>query len=738
MPRPAIQAKKADVDPWTTVSSGLSDIIGCKQSSLSLSSLHCAVGTLVSSGKMALLKDGLSDIMRSHFRNWGQELSQIAGNPLLVRFSNIYKDFDNYCKIVPKFYMLYDRRFSSGEESQIRFVIRQLFVDNVLYDSKLVNDVIQEIKADIKSARTRVDVDLVKIRLLLDMCYSFRDEEPKQPIFDKFIDGFMNDTQKFYDSFFKTKFEGNSFPIYLQYASEQFAHEEGILREIMNSKDVNDILMILHTCLLISHEDDFLQEDADEPPISVALTSQDARPIKWLVDMYKRFGTPIVPVYTRCAEYIKAQMLKLSTNFKEGMKSNEAEQRVSELIDLTNNLSRPYNLIFKDVFRASDTLESMVMKAWNDDSFHIVNNFCTYIDAHIKNEFKKFTPEQKDKFPAMVAQFYTRIEDKKSFVSMYETNMLRRFIKLQLKLPDLELPIINAVRRAKAPDFALKFQEYHKRIKESQEIENEFKLEQSSIAAEGKKMIPFSPLIFENRSYILENTKNNEARYLPHELRDINKRFQESYKRKHPNTNLTLLADVSVVEFKCNVPANAKSRSPRTYTISCDVICASIIQCVAEKPRSCREICDIIGNNPLIVPYLCRLCGKTLELFKRQGKEGKKVTEDDIFQMNPGFYSGSVKVTVPPAVSARRGDEDRVKKQVSIDKAEAIKAAAIRVMKQNFRIKQSELEYAVIDSLKSYFKAEISDIRKCMDWLENGGYCDSKQEGGDIIVTYHQ
>ena len=730
MPRPPIKAKAADGDPWKTIASGVSDILSCRQSSLSLSSLHSAVGTLVSQSKLDDLANGLLKILDDHFKGWSQELSQVVGGTLIGTFSKIYEDFQNYCRIIPKFYMLYDRRFDTKNgRSEIGWRMRKLFVDKVLSD-RLIRDTTTGLRKDIAIARSHGEVDLGRVKKLLEMYYSFRDDEPKLPIFDEFFEAFIEETCRFYDEFYKVKSEGNSFLAYLQIASEQFTHEENMMRDVLKDKEVQRVLDILHSCLLLTKEDVFTA--GDEPPISVALTAGDMRPVKWLVDMYSRFESDLRPVCSCCAIYVQTQMLKLTGNFKPDMKASDVTRFVGELIDLTVNLSRPYELAFSEVPRAMELLEGAIKTAWNNEKFDIVNNFCAYIDQQIKGEFKSFSPEDRQRFPAVVAQFYSRLDDRKTFASMYEAMMIRRFIKMQDKLPDLERPIINAVRRVKAPDFASRFNTYDKKIKESHELESKFKEEQQRSGTKTK--IGFSPLVFDHRDFPLGK---NEAHNIPQECFTVHKLFVSSYQQQHPNTKLMLLSDVSVVESKLVVPKNAKSRIDRPYTVSCDLLCASIIDAIATGPKTMREICDVVSDRALVGKYLVRLCHNSCPILKRIAKSNK-LTDDDVFELNAGFFSQGSRVVVPPIFSEKKADKKHVKQHVDMDKASSIKAACVRFLKMRVRVDQTTLENDVTDYLMQYFRADPAVIRSQLVSLENEDYLERTTDGGRAVLIYKQ
>jgi hypothetical protein len=386
------------------------------------------------------------------------------------------------------------------------------------------------------------------------------------------------------------------------------------------------------------------------------------------------------------------------------------------------------------VASASATLEEQIKHAWNDERFDIVSNFCTYIDHQIKSEFKNMTLADKQAFPSVVGDFYARIEDKKAFGEFYIVGMTRRFIKMARKLEECELPVINAIRRKKSPDFAKPWTEFIKKIKESEELENRFRDEFRKSNSGGN--VTFSPLVFDQRTFPLEK---NEARRLPPVLEQMHTFFEHLHCKQHPRTKLMLLSDVSIVECKFQVPKNAKAPLQRIYSVSSDIRCASILLAIAERTSgiSLREIVEKFGDRNSAGQYLIRLCNKQCPIVRRTATE-KKMNDDDVFCLNQQFFFPAAKVTVPPIASERKVDIQKTAEKVELDKVQAIRAAAVRVLKMRNRVEQTQLESEVIQAVAQYFRAEITMIRRELIELEQSDYLERNASTGENILTYKQ
>jgi hypothetical protein len=112
-------------------------------------------------------------------------------------------------------------------------------------------------------------------------------------------------------------------------------------------------------------------------------------------------------------------------------------------------------------------------------------------------------------------------------------------------------------------------------MKESKELGRDFTAE-FPLAASAQ----FAPLIFAMRTFPLD--KVEATKFHPH-LQSVSQAFDAFYRQKHSSTKLVLLEDVSIVEAKVYVPRNAKSNVGRTYSVTRDILCASILLCLADR-----------------------------------------------------------------------------------------------------------------------------------------------------------
>ena len=180
MPRFRIKPNSQIGDPWEVLQKAINVTLGYVRSDLRMSSIHKACNELVNKGQNEQIFKMLSDQLKTHFETWHQQLSIDAGDPLITKLYDQYKDFKNYCSVFPKFYMSYDRYYKNEEPNKVLNQIRRLFIKIILSDSNLFeNAVTPSILKIIYNAQKGLDIDLTKISSLIDMYYSFRNSFEK-------------------------------------------------------------------------------------------------------------------------------------------------------------------------------------------------------------------------------------------------------------------------------------------------------------------------------------------------------------------------------------------------------------------------------------------------------------------------------------------------------------------------------------------------------------------------------
>ncbi|KAH0792679.1 nuclear pore complex subunit [Histomonas meleagridis] len=741
MPRPRIQKRKLADDPWNIVSKGIQDTLSRKQSGLSMSYLHMAVHSLISNGDFRKLEDGLSDLITAHFKTYKDELSQLAGNPLIVRFSNIFSDFENYCLILPKFCMLLDRHYESTIPQRTLTLIREKFLQGVLSDKNLIKMTIDGIIKDITTLRRKEEIDLSYAKNLVKMFYNFKNEANIK-IFESFFDKFVEETKKFYDDFYVNKFGSNSFSNYLKIIEDQINHEQNLLQEFLNAEDAQKILFICFNVLVISRESNFLE--GREPLIASALVEQDCRPLKWLVETYQRFSIDIENLYNSCATFIQNEMLKLIPNFEPPAAGSKAKKQdiptsISQLMEVTMKHVVPYNTVFTTIAnapvvkKAAATLKEAITKAWNNDKFDIKQNFNVYIDSIIRSEYKSIPIE---KFANLVAYFCDITTEKKPFEVIYEAMFMRRLIKIKKKLPDLELPVISAIRNKVSHKFLERYDQYIKQLNDSFTFEEDFKTYKS----QNKQMtseLQISPLVFNGQSFPLPK---DEEKNMPTTISEANREFVQYYKTKHPTHNLLLLSTATTVEFKLQIPKNAKSAIPRTYQIVCDVPTSYILSTTAEKKDGMKfsEMCDLLGNRNMAGKIVLNLSSATNKILDRyESADPKKLDDNDKFRLNRNFFSQNQRINIKPALSESKLDKKETHTTIMYETTDAIKASICRILKREITMNLSDLENTVILDLREFFITTPEKVRLMAQELETtNGYVEQYTEGGVKKIKY--
>lgn len=722
MPRKPIHKADARAQHLRVVRSGLSDILQCRQSTLRLAELHDSVASLLDAGAPAL-SGALAELTGAHFAHWTAQLQQSHGAQLLSLIARVYSDFLVIFRIVPKVYMQFDARTASAG-ARSGAVLRACFFRAVLCARQPLSDAIGFVRRAVHCARQSAGAgsDLQRAAVLSDMLYSFRAETD---LFASLMQSLEQDTRRYYDSFFAAQYDGGNFAEYLRGARAQFAREEEIARAVL-SGTAEDLLRIC-VCALFGDNIGRITEGFEA--VGSVFAARDAEPMAWMVGALERFGFSAEMVFGCCAEFVKAEMLKLGKNFDEQCRAAVVARNVGELMDLAENLYSVYAEIFRNNREAMAAVENSIRAAWNAPRFSIPENFCIYIDQNVRNEMKNLSNEGKDDFVKKVALFYRRTVDKKMFSEIYNSYLTVRITRMREKLVAIESPVIQAIRRENSPDFAKIFRELIQKIHSSQELVNGF------FAQKGKdSKIQFAPLVFDQRGFPMEMLEVPSD--ISPKFRELHNKFYDYYTNLKQNSKLTMLFNLSTVDALLIIPKNQRVNQ-RTYSITTDVYCASILNLISQGEKKFKDLLLSFNDRRLLSLYLKQLCSPSQPILKRVAfiKTDKVLNEEDIFIINPNFVHNSPKITVQSITNRSQGNLEAVTKKVEFSKKQSIKASIIRFLKKTRRIEQSKLEQNVIVDLSQYFHAELSLIRSTMSELEEDSYFKrEKTDGKEFLI----
>jgi hypothetical protein len=146
-----------------------------------------------------------------------------------------------------------------------------------------------------------------------------------------------------------------------------------------------------------------------------------------------------------------------------------------------------------------------------------------------------------------------------------------------------------------------------------------------------------------------------------------------------------------------------------------------VLLCVADRGEdglTLHEICDLLGDRNFVVRYVGRLCWRDLPILKGTAREGK-LDDSDVLSMKGSFFSNATCIIIPSVLVDKKKEKRCAAVKVEVDKAQAIKAAAIRVLKMRNTMEMGEFENAVITAFISHFGADMRMIGQSILELEN-------------------
>ena len=768
-PRPVNSAESKGTNVIDQVLSAVQAVLNREHSDLVFDTIYHNVDKICGSRQEQQLADNLTRLLSDRFNEWLTELKKQTGDSLIALFSTQFDSLNVYIRIIPKIFGSYDAKVTSiGRANlQARNIIRNKFFEIIYSNTATMDTVASTMLSSYLSFRKRTFSDFSVVKNLVRLFYDFRDFAQSDR-FQTFKESLESDTLDFYNDYFESTYIGQMVD-YLENCRQMLEYEKKIDDFIFEPKEAHDIRLVAFSALFVNDEDKFFVGIV--PPISQALTSQTLQPLKWLLSYYNEFEISTDKLIEVLTVFVKNQMLSFKSLFlppepkkkeagakkapakkgtaakkapakKEEAAKDDADKKedpgkkiqaaapdtvkhMDELIHRTVELADNFNSVFCEIKDAKERLETQIKEAWNCKEFNAANNFVLFCDYHLKAEMKGLNQKDIDTFPQMCKDFVTRTEDKEHFKTAYESYLLRRIIKQGEKTKKQEELIIKEVRKV-IQEFIKPFESYYKTVKESKDILDKFVSEVGKIPGD----IQFAPILFKNQDFHLQK---EEVKKVPQFIQEVHQLFSDFYEKQQSNLKLTMLSDLSTLTFRIHIPQNAKA-PPRTYTVSCDIICGSILYTIAANKNP--SLVDIFQAVPFkhedIKPYIKRLCEKNRQLIVRikdeSSKDDKVLKDTDRFQLNPKFFYKSTQVVVPPIDH----NAEKIQKDTNKNKDIIMKAAGIRCLKQRNIVTRAELENEIIQQSSQFFRPQIDAVRtiiKLLQFDDSEKFCKELPDG---------
>lgn len=277
-------------------------------------------------------------------------------------------------------------------------------------------------------------------------------------------------------------------------------------------------------------------------------------------------------------ESIGADSDKKKKTRKNGKENNTqfAINYIRNFIDSKSNYDRIIKQSFNNDIEFYREIESACTTFLNENN-RIQEYLSLYIDDCIKKSLKnKSSNEIEDVFNNSIFIFKF-IKDKDIFEKYYKNHLAKRLLNNKSLSNDLELSMINKLKKEAGSTFTSKFEGMFKDIKISQDITNMFKneAENSTLLSDLTRMndghkfdVDFS-ILTTNFWPMPINKTLADVNYVP--ALDITKAsFEKFYDNTYSGRNLTWAPNMCTMDLKMNFP-------DKTYQINMPTLAAFII-----------------------------------------------------------------------------------------------------------------------------------------------------------------
>ncbi|EEB07504.2 Cullin 1 [Schizosaccharomyces japonicus yFS275] len=345
-----------------------------------------------------------------------------------------------------------------------------------------------------------------------------------------------------------------------------------------------------------------------------------------------------------------------------------------------------------------------------------------YTDAVLRRNSKTGDTEDIEQVLSSVMIVFRYVEDKDVFQKFYAKFLAKRLVNGTSTSEDSESSMLSKLKEACGFEYTNKLQRMIQDIGLSSDLTDAFHAQQPSKLSP----IDFNILVLSTSSWPLSSSSTTFR--LPNELAELHDAFQNFYQNKHSGRKLNWLMHLSKGEMK----AKFGDSSSTTYILQVSTYQMGVL--LLYNAADSYTFAELQQNTELSATYLSGI----LRIFLRAKilvQQGNNKLDDPstVFALNRQFRSRRIRLPLNlPIKTEQKQESAETQKTIKEDRKLLLQSAIVRIMKARKTLKHVVLVKETIDQIKSRFKPEVADIKRCIDILIEKEYLE--RQGRDEYV----
>lgn len=545
--------------------------------------------------------------------------------------------------------------------------------------------------------------NIVKIFEMLDS-YKTDFEEP-----------LLVSTKEYYARKAQKWIESLSTPDYLIKAERVLNEERSRVARYLNPGSEKKLSHVCEEEILERVQNDLIEKEGSG--CRVLLANEKFDDLRRMFNLFTRLENGLKPIAeivglfisTRGNEVIKRRQARLDSGEKD---TNDDTEYVKALLELNEKCLK----VIMEVFNNNHLFN----KALKNSFQGIVNKkIGAYTSAELLSSYTgrilRSEVDDVDDHLDSIVRLFTYLADKDLFADIYRNQLAKRLLYQKLASHDIEKSMIAKLKIQCGPNFTSKLEGMMNDLAVGVDQRTEFQ----SAMNNDKPDIDFSAQVL---NYGFWPSCINVDLTLPPQMKECVDIYTSWHKRRHEQRKISWMYSLGNATVKATF-------GKKSYDLQLTTLQAVALDALNEgKTVTLNDLADALNLEEEILMPLMHSLSCCKHKVVRKIPASNKIQKSDKFVANVKFSSNNRKIRIPMASLESR---DRDSKRVQEDRAMAIEATIVRIMKARKTLLHQQLQAEVLSQL-AFFKPEPRIVKRRIEALIEREYLERSAENSNV------